>query len=100
MFFFLSSKFYEYFPSFQTYSRYMQKKAVSIGDIARELNVSITTVSFILNGKAEEKRISKALTTRVTRLANKVGYVPNHLAKSLRTRKTNIIGLIVEDISN
>jgi LacI family transcriptional regulator len=75
-------------------------KKVSIGDIAKQLNVSITTVSFILNGKAEEKRISTALAKKVTKLAQELGYVPNQLAKSLRTGKTNIIGLIVEDIAN
>ncbi len=78
----------------------MKKGKMSIGDIAKELNISITTVSFILNGKAEEKRISSELTKKVMKLVNDVGYVPNHLAKSLRTGKTNIIGLIVEDISN
>jgi len=77
----------------------MEKK-VSIGDIAKRLNISITTVSFILNGKAEEKRISSELARKVSKLAKELGYVPNHLAKSLRTGKTNIIGLIVEDIAN
>jgi LacI family transcriptional regulator len=76
------------------------KKGSSIRDIANKLGVSVTTVSFILNGKAKEKRISDALAQRVMKLVNEVGYVPNHLAKSLRTGKTNIIGLIVEDISN
>ncbi len=78
----------------------MKKNKVAIGDIARQLNISITTVSFILNGKAEEKRISNDLTKKVLKLVKEVGYVPSPLAKSLRTGKTNIIGLIVEDISN
>ncbi|MFN2457538.1 MAG: substrate-binding domain-containing protein [Chitinophagaceae bacterium] len=78
----------------------MRKKALVIGDIAKELNVSITSVSFILNGKAKEKRISADLADRVLNYAKKVNYSPNHLAKSLRTGKTNLIGLIVEDISN
>jgi LacI family transcriptional regulator len=78
----------------------MKKKPLVIGDIARELNVSITTVSFILNGKAKEKRISDDLTNKVLKYVKKVNYSPNHLAKSLRTGKTNLIGLIVEDISN
>ncbi|MFN2438652.1 MAG: LacI family DNA-binding transcriptional regulator [Chitinophagaceae bacterium] len=78
----------------------MRKKALVIGDIAKELNVSITSVSFILNGKAKEKRISADLAERVLKYAKKVNYSPNHLAKSLRTGKTNLIGLIVEDISN
>lgn len=78
----------------------MKKKAIGINDIAKQLKVSATTVSFILNGKAKEKRISDKLTKKVIRYVNKVGYSPNHLAKSLRTGKTNLIGLIVEDISN
>jgi LacI family transcriptional regulator len=76
------------------------KKNLSITDIARQLNISITTVSFILNGKAEEKRISKAVSEKVLKLVEELNYKPNQLAKSLRTGKTNIIGLIVEDISN
>jgi LacI family transcriptional regulator len=78
----------------------MAKKRIGIGDIAKQLNVSITTVSFIINGKAEEKRISQKLTKKVMNLVNELNYVPNQLAKSLRTGKTHIIGLIVEDISN
>lgn len=78
----------------------MRKKSLVIGDIARELKVSITTVSFILNGKAAEKRISAEVANRVLEYVKEVNYTPNHLAKSLRTGKTNLIGLIVEDISN
>ena len=76
------------------------KKRVLIHDIAKELNVSIATVSLVLNGKAKENRISTALIERVLEYVKKVGYKPNQLAKSLRTGKTHVIGLIVEDISN
>jgi LacI family transcriptional regulator len=76
------------------------KKKILISDIAADLGISVTTVSFILNGKAKEKRISDSLTQRVLEHVQKVGYKPNELAKSLRTGKTKIIGLIVEDISN
>lgn len=75
-------------------------KKVSIVDIANTLNISKTTVSFILNGRAQEKRISEELVKRVQKLVKEVGYKPNSLAKSLRTGKSNIIGLMVEDISN
>lgn len=78
----------------------MGKKKVLIGDIARQLNVSITTVSFVLNGKAQEKRISDDVAARVLKLVDELGYKPNQLAKNLREGKTRIIGLIVEDISN
>jgi LacI family transcriptional regulator len=76
------------------------KKRTLIHDIAKHLNVSIATVSLVLNGKAKEQRISDALTERVLRYVEEVGYKPNQLAKSLRTGKTHVIGLIIEDISN
>jgi LacI family transcriptional regulator len=76
------------------------KKRTLIHDIANHLNVSIATVSLVLNGKAKEQRISDALAERVLRYVEEVGYKPNQLAKSLRTGKTHVIGLIIEDISN
>lgn len=78
----------------------MEKRKISINDLAKKLNISKTTVSFILNGKAEEKRISEALVQKVKKEASNLGYQPNQFAKSLRTGRTNIIGLMVEDISN
>src|SRR5690606_299028 len=76
------------------------KKRLSIVDIAKQLNISQTTVSFILNGKSKEKRISDEVSEKVLRFVKEVGYKPNMLARSFRTGKTNIIGLMVEDISN
>jgi len=76
------------------------KKKLSIKDLARELNISATAVSFILNGKAREKRISEELVKKVEEYVAKTGYKPNSLARSLRTGKSNIIGLMVENISN
>lgn len=76
------------------------KKKILISDIAKALGVSTTTVSFVLNGRAKEKRLSDALAKRVLDFVQEVGYKPNELAKSLRTGKTKIIGLIIEDISN
>ncbi len=78
----------------------MKKKSYSLVDIAKKLNISTTTVSFILNGKAEEKRISTELKEKVLRFIEEINYKPNLLARSFRTGKTNIIGLMVEDISN
>lgn len=76
------------------------KKKISIHDIAKELKVSRTTISFVLNDKAEEKRISEEVRKRVLDYVKQVGYRPNQIAKSLRTGKTNIIGMLVEDISD
>src|SRR4051812_25613902 len=76
------------------------KKRPGITDIAKELNISPTSVSFILNGKAQEMRITKELARKVLEYAKDHGYVTNYLAKSLRTGKSNVIGLIVENIAN
>jgi len=76
------------------------KKKISIKDIAARLNISITAVSFILNGKSKEKGISDVLTERVLKYVQETGYKPNHLAKSLRTGKTKIISLLVENIAD
>ncbi len=75
-------------------------KSLSIKDIAVKANVSITTVSFIINGKAKEKSISEAVIEKVKKIIEESGYKPNQIARSLRTGNSNIIGLIVEDISN
>lgn len=76
------------------------KNKLSINDIAKALQVSKTTISFILNGKAEEKRISKDLTERVIKFIEEHDFRPNQLAKSLSTGKSFTIGLMVEKISD
>jgi LacI family transcriptional regulator len=73
----------------------MMKKKISIKDIAKLTNTSITTVSFVLNGKG---RISKAISKKILDVANENGYEPNRMAIGLRTGVSKVIGLIVEDI--
>ncbi|WEK34085.1 MAG: substrate-binding domain-containing protein [Candidatus Pseudobacter hemicellulosilyticus] len=75
-------------------------KIVTIKDIAGKAGVAPSTVSAVLNGKAKASRISNQLAERVKGLAESMGYRPNHTAVSLRTGKTRVLGLIVEDISN
>lgn len=75
-------------------------KRVSLKDIAKLVGASPSTVSFILNGKASQMRISDELKNKVLATAKKMGYQPNQVAVSLRTGQTKILGLLVEDISN
>lgn len=75
-------------------------KMITIKDIAKEANVSVTTVSFVLNNKGEKMGISKEVIKKVFKVADEMKYKPNIIASSLRTGKTRSIGLIVEDISN
>lgn len=71
--------------------------AVTIADIAKEAGVSISTVSRVINNT---KPVSSELKERVFAIIEKNQFKPNALAQSLITRKTNIVGVIVPDISN
>lgn len=75
-------------------------KKITIKDIATEAQVSISTVSFVINDKGEKMGISPAVIKKVQEVADKLNYRPSMIATSLRTGKTRSIGLIVEDISN
>lgn len=76
------------------------KKKITIGNLAEQLGVSKTTVSFVINGKAREKHISESLEEKILQHIEKVGYRPNQFAQGLRSGKTKIIGMLVEDISD
>lgn len=60
---------------------------------------SPSTVSFVLNGKAREMRISDDLAKKIVATAKKEGYHPNQVAVRLRTGKSQMLGLVVESIS-
>jgi LacI family transcriptional regulator len=75
-------------------------KRVSIKDIADELKLSKTTVSWILNDKAIENNISQKTIDKVLAAAKKMDYQPNYIAKSLSLGKSNTIGLIVPRITD
>lgn len=75
-------------------------KKLSIRDIAEELQVAKSTVSFILNGKAKEKKIGDKLVEKVLKFVEEKGFRPNHLARSLSTGKSKIICLMVEKMSD
>ncbi|MFA5650474.1 MAG: LacI family DNA-binding transcriptional regulator [Proteiniphilum sp.] len=75
-------------------------KKVSIKDIAKAVGVSPSLVSMVLNGKAAQYRIGDEVAKRVIKTAKEMHYAPNLVAKNLRSGKTQLVGLIVTDISN
>ncbi len=75
-------------------------RKVSIKDIAEAAGVSVTLVSFVLNGKASEYRINEDTAKRIIDIANKLRYKPNLAAQSLREGRSHIIGIVLSDISN
>ena len=72
-------------------------KPLTMRDLARELGVSISTVSKALNGSTD---ISTEKRKEIIDYARKVNYVPNEVARSFRIKKTMLIGIIVTDNSN
>ncbi len=77
----------------------IQKRTPSIHDIAREAKVNISTVSRALD-PLKSHLISDKMILKVQKTAEKLGYRPNIHAQSLRTGRSNLIGLIVPDIKN
>ena len=75
-------------------------KRVSLQDIADRLNISRTTVSWVLSGKADAHHISVETQKRVFDCATEMNYKPNLLAKALRMGENKVIGLIVPDIED
>ncbi|TBN18951.1 LacI family DNA-binding transcriptional regulator [Hyunsoonleella pacifica] len=75
-------------------------KSISLKDIAIALNLSKTTVSYVMNNRGDEKRVSKETQDRIKQYAQTHSYKPNQLARSLSLGKSNMIGLIVPNISD
>jgi LacI family transcriptional regulator len=77
-----------------------REKRTLLKDVANSLGVSTTLVSVVLNGKAEQYRISEEMKKRVFAAAMDMNYSPNLVAQNLRGGKSQLIGIIVTDISN
>lgn len=73
------------------------RKKVTLKQLAKELNLSISTVSKSLKNDSE---ISQKTINRVHELANFYNYKPNALAVSLKSNKTNTIGVLLPEILN
>jgi DNA-binding LacI/PurR family transcriptional regulator len=73
-------------------------RKVGIRDVARVAGVSVTTVSHVLN-ETPNTRTSEATRERVRSVARDLGYTPNRLARGLRTRASDMIGLLTEEIA-
>lgn len=73
---------------------------VTLNDIAEKAGVSVSTVSRVLNRKADRYRISAKTSERIMRAAKELNYRPNHIARGLRLKRTNTLGVIAPDISN
>jgi LacI family transcriptional regulator, galactose operon repressor len=71
---------------------------VTRDDVARTAGVSVATVSYVLNGGP--RPVSEARRRRVLQAVADLGYRPNAIARSLRARRTRILGLVLPDSAN
>ncbi|MFA9480332.1 LacI family DNA-binding transcriptional regulator [Phycisphaerales bacterium AB-hyl4] len=72
-------------------------KNISMAELARQLSLSVGTVSMALNGRS---CVTQSTRQRVVAAATAAGYVPNRQAAALRRQKTRLIGLLIPTFSN
>jgi LacI family transcriptional regulator len=68
---------------------------VTIGDVAAQAGVSVATVSKVINGRYG---VAPATLERVQAVIDELGYESSLVARSLRSRRTNVLGIVVADI--
>ena len=71
--------------------------AATIKDVAREAGVSISTVSRVINNS---KPVSPEVKEKVNRVIESLQYKPNEIARTLVTKKSHLVGVIITDIGN
>jgi DNA-binding LacI/PurR family transcriptional regulator len=74
-----------------------RSSAVTIRDVAREAEVSVATVSRYINQNAP---VSKEVSERLEQVMGKLRYVPHAAARHLASRKTRVIGLLLNNLHN
>ena len=75
-------------------------KTVTLADVARECNVSVSSVSLVLNEKPLARLLSEKTRSAIRATAHKLGYTPNRNAQALRSQRSNTIGVVVFDIAD
>jgi DNA-binding LacI/PurR family transcriptional regulator len=70
---------------------------VTVANVAQRAGVSAATAARVLSGSGYA---SEAARRAVLEAAKEIGYVPNHIARSLRTRRTMLAGLLIGDVEN
>lgn len=73
-----------------------KKRAVTIQDVAKTAGVSVSTVSRVLNGKVD---VASDTQGRILTVIDNLGFTTNLAARSMRSQKKNMVGLIMPDIA-
>jgi LacI family transcriptional regulator len=75
-------------------------QSVTVSTIAQRVGVAPCTVSSVLNGQAKKRRIQEKTANRILEEAQRLNYVPNELARGLRSRHSGVLGLVVAGLEN
>ncbi|HML74358.1 MAG TPA: LacI family DNA-binding transcriptional regulator [Anaerohalosphaeraceae bacterium] len=73
---------------------------VRLIDIARHANLSVNTISKVLNGREKQAGIAADTAKRVRKIAEELGYVPDQMARCLRAQNTDTIGVYIDKITD
>ncbi len=75
----------------------MDKRTYTMRDIARIADVSVATVSAVVNDKGI---VSPRLAARVQQAIAAVGFRPHRVARGLRSGRTHLLGMVIQDVTN
>lgn len=75
-------------------------KSITLKEVAAAAGVSVSTASRALSGKAEAYRISRATEQSVQDAAKRLQFSPSLLAKSLRSQRTKLLGVVLPNVAN
>lgn len=73
---------------------------MTLDEVAKLAEVSKTTASYVINGKAQKYRISRQTQDKVMSVVKQFNYQPNHTASALRVGNSRSFGLIIPDLEN
>ena len=83
-------------PKATNFAMATKKRAVTIQDVAKAADVSVSTVSRVLNEKVD---VASDTRDRILSVIDQLGYTSSLAARSMRSRKKNLVGLIMPDIA-
>jgi len=71
---------------------------LTMKDIASHVGVSVSSVSLVLSGRGEG-RVNAGVAQRIRQVADELGYVPNQLARSLKTKQSRTLGVVSDQVA-
>ena len=89
-----------HFKKYKSYGVMGNSTRITLKSLSEKLGFSETTISRVLNGKADKYRISKKTADKIKQAAADLSFTPNALARGLRLSNTHTLGLVIPDISN